>query len=1453
MKPTKKIKKTISITPHFTDGKTNPLNQVEWTKSDVTIPGETVAVFTQKDVEHPKDWGALAVKIAASKYFYGDHDNGTDPYKGGRENSIRVLIERVVSKITDMGLAQGYFTKATSKIFSNELAAILVQQRAAFNSPVWFNVGLDRYGCGKKQKGNWRWDEKAQTAVRCETQYDHPQSSACLPYRGRVNTTKGLIPIGEIVRRFNNGENFEVYDKNGNPSPIIAAVCNGKRRTSRINYYGGIHRDLTSDHTVFIETETGTEERLVKELNPDDNCILSRNALLPTTGEVILQGEALTTDDAWMAGIMIGNGFSGRSPTSTSDTWELKVNTQKQAEHIARIATLNQLSHNIQEFHWGYVIRGYGEAGQAYWSRLNVWDKTNAKEIPEWAFRSPIPIVVQLLQGLFDTDGHISPKPNERCTIHFSNTSQQVTQSISWILLSLGIFNNITEYNDPRIENNRKTIWYINIQDMQSVKLFEEIIGFTHENKGKTLTACREYNKETDYKASTIKVSEVELGRLTEQVYDIQTECGTFWYQGILIHNCFIQSVQDDMDSILELAHAEAMLFKYGSGTGSDLSPLRSTREKLSGGGKPSGPLSFLKIYDQIAGTIKSGGKCLSARQPIWTTNGPKTAKELAESKQDFIGLSFDPPSGQIKLKTGRVWATESKIVVKVTTNKGTFEPSFDHPMRLASGEYCPAGSLQPEMVLHAATTDGTENYQETQEKVVTVKALGLEQVYDVEIDCPTEDDKSSNSGHNFLIFSIGATDSIGTGIFVSNTRRAAKMNILKDWHPDIEEFIDAKTLEEKKAWALIDAGYDGSFNGEAYGSVMYQNENLSVRVSDRFMQAAIDGKEWWTRRVTDGQKCEKKDAQNLLRKIAEGTYVCGDPGMQFDDTIDRYHTCRGTERQNATNPCSEYSFLDNTSCNLSSINLLKFKNTDGSFDIEGFISTTQLLILAQEIIVDGASYPTKKIAANSHQFRTLGLGFANIGALLMSYGVGYDSDEGRDLCSAITSLMTGEAYAQSARIAECVGPFPSYHKADSEFFPLAVAKDNVKPMKEVIALHTQSNKEINPTKLNEEIQIAATKSWKDATNLGNKFGYRNAQVSVLAPTGTIGFLMGCDTTGIEPAIALVAHKTLAGGGYLPIVNGMVPAALTSLGYSKIDIEQIEKYILDNGTIEGAPNLKEKHVSVFDCAISGGSGTRSLSPSGHLKMMAAAQPFLSGAISKTVNLPETASVDNIMETYIQAWKMGIKAVAIYRDGSKRSAPLTTKKSSDTKKEVSNGSTHPTPVRRRLENERTSLTHKFQVGGQEGYITVGLFPDGRPGEMFIRMSKQGSTISGLMDAFATMFSMALQYGVPIETLVNKFSHSSFAPAGFTGNKLLPSASSVIDYIVRYIHLRFGEDAQLMATTDFSQKEAEIIKIEENHENPQKDTGKVCHNCGSSDIVVSGTCGVCTNCGTSQGCS
>src|SRR5437879_359073 len=674
---------------------------------------------------------------------------------------------------------------------------------------------------------------------------------------------------------------------------------------------------------------------------------------------------------------------------------------------------------------------------------------------------------------------------------------------------------------------------------------------------------------------------------------------------------------------------------------------------------------------------------------------------------------------------------------------------------------------------------------------------------------------------------------------------------------------------EERKAHVLIEQGYDSSIDGDAYASIFFQNANHSVRVTDDFMRAVVEDKDWWTKNVTDGQRNENLRARDLMMKIADSTWRCGDPGMQYDTTVNRWHTAKNTARINASNPCSEYMFLDDTACNLASLNLMKYVNASGQFDVAGFKHAVDVTITAQEILVDNASYPTPKIEENSHNFRPLGLGYANLGALLMSMALPYDSDEGRDMSGAITALMCGEAYAQSSRIAERMGPFPGYEV-------------NRKPMLDVIRRHREAMRGIKPEHVQTELFMAAQESWDTALAHGEKYGYKNSQVTVLAPTGTIGFMMDCDTTGIEPDLALVKYKKLVGGGLIKIVNNTVPQALMKLGYTPEQTSDVVSYIDKNGKIEGAPHLKADDLPVFDCSLAPQGGGRSITWTGHVKMMAAAQPFLSGAIAKTINMPEESTIEDIMNAYIESWKAGLKAVAIYRDNSKRSQPLNAGGKKEEKRAGPAATTlnlEPTQrelfaraVREKMPVERASVTHKFSVGGHEGYITVGMYEDNRPGEIFIKMSKEGSTLSGVMDGLALTISLGLQYGVPLKVFVDKLLNTRFEPSGITANPNIRFVSSVLDYIARwlggkfisfdYLKLNGGAAAETSTAAvasaaalpamnnvslDAMQAALSASKLTNAHEG-----APTCSECGML-MVPNGACYKCENCGSTSGCS
>ena len=894
---------------------------------------------------------------------------------------------------------------------------------------------------------------------------------------------------------------------------------------------------------------------------------------------------------------------------------------------------------------------------------------------------------------------------------HFTRPDQDVYESAKWELRTARIQG---DDGEPVFEQEGVEVpesWSPLATNIVASKYFRGHLGSPQREHsvrqliGRVVKTLRDWGREGDYFASP-EQEETFSDELTHVLLH-QKACfnSPVWFNlgvvepdGRMVPQqasaCFINSVEDDMGSIMDLARVEAMLFKGGSGTGTNLSYVRSSVEPLAGGGMASGPVSFMKGFDSFAGVIRSGGK----------------------------------------------------------------------------------------------------------------------------------------------------------------TRRAAKMVILNADHPDILDFVRCKAGEEQKAWTLIDAGYDGRFNvpGGAYDSIQYQNANHSVRVSDGFMKAIASDATWQTRAVTTGEVVHTYQARDVIREIAEAAHVCGDPGLQYDTTINRWNPVKNSGRINATNPCSEFIFLDDTACNLSSLNLLKFADERGRFLVEDFVQAVDVLILAMEIIVDFADYPTSKIAKNSHALRPLGLGYANLGALIMLNGLAYDSDEGRNLCGAVTSLMSGRAYRRSAEIARRTGPFAEYHK-------------NRVPFLEVIGLHAEYAGRLDSEGVPVDLQVAARQSWDEALELGRAHGYRNAQVTVIAPTGTIAFMMDCDTTGIEPDIALVKYKQLVGGGVLKIANRTVSVALRNHGYSDVQIAAIAEYIDENDTIEGAPFLEDTHLPIFDCAFVSARGERSIHYLGHIRMMAAAQPFLSGGISKTVNMPKECAVSDVEEAYTEAWKLGLKSLAVYRDGSKRTQPLSTK--ADELKEETGAlelSADPELRRRKLPDVRQAITHKFSIAGHDGYITVGLYESGQPGELFLKMAKEGSTISGLMDQFAIMTSIALQYGVPLKALVDKFSHTRFEPSGFTQSSDIPIAKSVTDYVFRWLGLTFLQGEAV--SVDTQETEAEEVGLrspadrvvpirggsvgEPTRMGGQEDAPP-CASCGTI-MFRAGSCYTCPTCGETGGC-
>lgn len=1301
---------------------------VEWTKrtSKITEVDGSV-VFEQEGVEVPAFWSQLATDILAQKYFRRAGLPG-----GGGESSLKQVVRRIVNTIVSEGIDKGYFaTTDDADIFAAEMAYMLVHQIGAFNSPVWFNVGLwHAYGIvGSKE--NFQWDHSLERVVPSLNDYARPQSSACMPYGVLVNTNEGLIPIGEIVERFavDPLTAISTYDRYGAPTRIVAAICNGKRYVMNFDLADGTTLSMTSDHRVFVEGKDGA---IVEKLAGDlvrgvDRLVLSREPLLPAERRVMVDGFEVTADLAWITGVMIGNGFSGRPPSATSDTWELKVNTPAERKRAEDTLSKYSVPFTTSEHHWGFTVRGYGEAGRRFWDRLGVWNRTGSKEVPSWAFRSGQNLVGALLQGLFDTDGTVNQVPNGRVVVQLANTSRQVIESASSLLRALGIFSSLNGYEDSREDHARKEGFTVSISDVRSVDLFAERVGLTHEGKRAELDA-RNPNRDAAYRRDSVVVEGWRKAGAT-LVYDIQTEAGEFWADGRLVHNCFILGIEDSLSGIYANVATESRLFRHGSGVGCNFSVLRGRMEKLSSGGTSSGLMSFLEVFDKAAGSTKSGGV----------------------------------------------------------------------------------------------------------------------------------------------------------------SRRAAKMVCLDADHPEIFEFVRWKEREEKKAMALVAQGYPSHFDGEAYRTVSGQNSNNSVRLTDEFFLTVKSHASWSTTERTTGKVVESFPARQLWDAIGHAAWACADPGVQYHTTINRWHTCPNSGPITASNPCAEYVHLNDSACNLASLRLTKFLLSDGQLEVAKYRHAIRLFFIAQEILVDLASYPTAAIAQNAHDFRQLGIGYADLGAFLMKLGLSYDSHEGRSWAGALTAILTGHAYRTSAEIARVKGSFAGFDV-------------NRKPMLDVMSVHTDYAERLRegapPGTAIALACDAALSDWEQALDAGYKYGYRNSQASAIAPTGTIGLLMDCDTTGVEPEFSLVKFKKLAGGGSVKIINQAIPKALERLGYSLDEITKIVDHVVGvNGqggaeTVEGAPHLKAEHYPVFDCANRCGVGTRYLKPMAHLSMMAAVQPFVSGAISKTVNVPNEATEEEIKDLYWKGWEMGLKAVAIYRDGSKGSQPLTTvvdTKKADTlstvlsKEElatqasatvVDSGALTPTaPVvspaaakQVKMPRRRFGVTRDVRVGGHKIFLRTGEYPNGRLGEIFIDMHKEGAAFRSLMNCLAISVSAGLQHGVPLEVYVDKFTFTRFEPHGMVeGHERLRMATSLVDYVFRSLAIDYlGRDdlahvQEEPASTKSPAASLPVVVVQSGTASDTSSTALAkrmgdsppCDRCGGMTIRT-GACWTCTNCGTGGGC-
>jgi ribonucleoside-diphosphate reductase alpha chain len=1253
----------------------HPYDQVTWERRDVVMTNwrDGSINFEQRGVEFPDFWSVNASNIVTSKYFRGAV--GTPQ----REWSLKQLIDRVVNTYRAAGEQHGYFAApADAEVFAHELTYLLLHQHFSFNSPVWFNVGTT----------------------------SPQQVSACLPYDSLVSTPAGLVPIGRLVE--DDAVGAKVYDAHG-VTRILATKANGVRDVLRLHTTAGYTLDVTGDHLVwrggdgFVEAGTIRPGDLL-EWHPRDSY-----------GEA--QFDSREVAEAALAGWLQSDGLVAdhdgvptiEAMTVRGSEWEWLAaaldGTFPEAERREEPVGATGTDLDCRR------VRLAGEHLRPFVDKWGLHLRRTEARVPAPLFAAPLPVVTAYLRSVFQAEGYVAVR--ERATVvGVDLPSLQQARGTQHLLLRFGIF--------ARVTGAPHGGWSVHIPDAGDRELFAREIGFVDARKTATLEQSNDAPIRAGGASRALEVERVEhLG--AQPVYDIQTESGEFLAANIRVHNCFILSVDDSMDSILEWYKEEGLIFKGGSGSGVNLSRIRSSRELLSSGGTASGPVSFMRGADASAGTIKSGGA----------------------------------------------------------------------------------------------------------------------------------------------------------------TRRAAKMVILDVDHPDVEEFIETKAREENKIRALRDAGFDMDLGGRDIVSVQYQNANNSVRVTDEFMRAVEKGEKFDLLGRLDGAVVDTVDARELFRKMARAAWECADPGIQYDDTINDWHTNPETGRITASNPCSEYMSLDNSSCNLASLNLMKFLDGDGSFDTEKFVKAVEFVITAMDISICFADFPTEKIGNTTRAYRQLGIGYANLGALLMAIGLPYDSDDGRALAAAITSLMTGTSYRRSAELAGIVGPYDGYAR-------------NAGAHQRVMRKHAAANDEIRTKSPNAMAVVkAAGEQWQGGNEVGAINGWRNAQASVIAPTGTISFMLDCDTTGIEPDLALVKFKKLVGGGSMQIVNQTVPRALANLGYQPEQAEAIVEYIAEHGHVVDAPGLRPEHYPVFDCAM----GERSIAPMGHVRMMAATQPFISGAISKTVNLPESATVEDVEHTYFEGWRLGLKALAIYRDNCKVGQPLSSGKEARRAAEPEKVIEYR-PVRKRLPKKRPSQTVSFAVGDAEGYLTASSYPDDGLGEIFLKFGKQGSTLAGVMDAFSIAVSVALQYGVPLEKYLEKFMNMRFEPAGMTDDPDIRMATSVMDYVARRLALDFlpyekradlgiftaeeraaqvraesgDDDVDLtaLASSPVPEKPAPVParEITEAIAPPDSDAGSstelveavigkaadapLCLTCGTK-MRPAGSCYVCEGCGSTSGCS
>jgi ribonucleoside-diphosphate reductase alpha chain len=1271
------IREGLTFGRHFSTKGTHPFDQVEWETRDAVIPNfkEGGNAFEQRGVEFPVGWSQNATNIVAQKYFRGPLGAPE------RESSVRQLVSRVVDTIRGWGEKNHYFaTEKDAQVFADELTHLLVNQKAAFNSPVWFNVGVP----------------------------DTPQQcSACQPYGALVSTPDGLIPIGRLVEE--NRVGAKVHDGSG-VTRIVATKANGVKEVLRIHTRSGHQLDVTGDHLVWRSEGNGAGRFVpAAELRSGDELQWHRRESFGE-GEIDL----IEVAEAALVGWLQSDGVVGQAE-GTDRSLSIEAITVNQDEHSWVSEALDRVfptAHRHERTQAtqvkGLECRRTRLSGDAVGPFVDTWGLRSRgadREVPERFFTAPLPVVAAYLRSIFQTEGYVRADGTAG-VVAFDMNSEKLIRGVQRLLSRFGVFSRVSFKEDPRF--TRKGCWHLAIDSVGDQVLFEAEIGFVDARKTDRLEMAIDRQGLVTRDTKRLEITSIEpLGPM--EVYDIQTESGEYLSESLRVHNCFILAVEDHMSSILNWYVEEGTIFKGGSGSGINLSRIRSSKEALAGGGTASGPVSFMRGADASAGTIKSGGK----------------------------------------------------------------------------------------------------------------------------------------------------------------TRRAAKMVILNVDHPDVRDFIWCKAVEERKARVLRDGGFDMDLDGKDSYSIQYQNANNSVRVTDEFMRAFEQDQDWKLKAVLTGETVDTIRARDLMREIAEAAWQCADPGMQYDTTINEWHTCPATGRINGSNPCSEYMHLDNSACNLASLNLMKFVDDDGNFEVADFKHAVEIVFTAQEILVGESSYPTEKISENARAYRQLGLGYANLGALLMARGLAYDSDAGRAWAGAITALMTGHGYRTSARVAEAMGPFEGY-------------EPNADAMLRAMRKHREVADEIDGELVPEGLLSAAKHSWDEAISLGERHGYRNAQATVLAPTGTIGLMMDCDTTGIEPELALVKTKKLVGGGTMQFVNRTVPRALERLGYDAAQAEDIVAYIAEHNSVTEAPHVRPEHRSVFDTAM----GDAPIHYMGHVRMMAAAQPFISGAISKTVNMPEHVTVEEVEQLFVESWKLGLKAVAIYRDNCKVAQPMSADRKTTAVLPEGEPQTLPWSAKKRLPRSRPAITTSFRVGDAEGYITAGSYPDDGLGEIFLKASKQGSTLSGILDAFSIAVSVGLQYGVPLEDYASKFINMKFEPSGMTDDADIRFASSIVDFVfrrlaldhlppekrealgIRSIEERKVEAAEKTAapetTTTGGTTAAEEAPIETSEgavirpiELLSSPTAKeldapLCYQCGSK-MQPAGSCYVCGTCGSTSGCS